>query len=537
MSEQQLTLFDLPIEPDEIGILLPPARLRSIDFSALEYPVAQRSIYEYIRTYFPSQFNDFVASNGVLMLADIMASCVAKLALRSDLVANDATLVTCTSEEAAINHLALINQRWRIQTPAVVAIEVSVASPLSTDLVIPPGMTFNVRGPNRSQVLYELYRAPGDFTSNVVVPAGKRGVIAHGVEGKFASPFTATSPGGPNQVITIQNSEILEDPLLVQVATGDDSVEWVVTFDPLERFGPNDKVVQARIYTDRAELLFGDNTTGRAPLAGQRVTVSYRVGGGSRGRIGTAAINETRSIAPAPPATALVEVLFRNVAPSVGGVDRETLDQVKRRAPRDFAVRAFASDRPASIVTPMDYAHVAGSFTHPHFGSIAKAVAALRSSINANQVELYVLAYGSGGLATPSPGLRRALRTYINEFNVATDDVLVLDGVTKPVDVDMTVVVAKNADATVVKTKVWDALNQYFDVSNWDMGQPLYVSDIVETVAKVDGVRYVDLFTPANNLLATNEFASAGSTGVGINEIVVPGLLDVKFFYEVPNRK
>jgi hypothetical protein len=67
---QQLTLFDLPISPDEIGVVLEPANLRRLDFSALDFGTMQRAIIEYIKTYFPTFFNDFVAANGIIMVTE-----------------------------------------------------------------------------------------------------------------------------------------------------------------------------------------------------------------------------------------------------------------------------------------------------------------------------------------------------------------------------------------------------------------------------------------------------------------------------------
>ena len=63
-----LTYFDLPTNPEQFGVALTPASLRKIDFSGLDFDTSRKAIYEYIATYFPDQFNDFVASNGIVMI-------------------------------------------------------------------------------------------------------------------------------------------------------------------------------------------------------------------------------------------------------------------------------------------------------------------------------------------------------------------------------------------------------------------------------------------------------------------------------------
>lgn len=530
MSEK--TLFDLPSAPEQIGVLLPPAKLRRINFSALDFTTAQRATVEYIQSYYPEEFNDFVASSGVIMMTEIQSSNVAKISLRADLLANEAFLPSSVTEVAVTNHLALINQKIRQQTPAVVDIEVSVSQALTTDLQIPPGLLFQTRGPDGLPVYYELYRSPGDFLSPVVIQAGKRGVIAYGLEGRFVSDVVTTSTGGPNQSFTINADGALEQPIFVTIETGSESQDWKVTTDPLEIYNPTDRVVNVQLFSDVIVFTFGDNITGKAPLAGQRLRFRYRIGGGIRGRISSNAINESRSISPQPPATSPVQVLFRNTSPSSGGTNRETLEQAKKRAPRDFVVRAFASDRPASIVTDGDYAQVASTFAHPVFGSVAKAVATIRTGRNANLIEVYVLVEGPDGLTTPNAGLKLALKTFFSDYNVMTDTVEILDGTLKPINLDMTVVVNRNADATYVKRRVTEALDDFFDTTNRELGQALYTSDIVELVGGIDGVSYVDLFTPNDNILPTGKLADPESSGVGVNELVIEGAREVKFYYE-----
>jgi hypothetical protein len=520
------TLFDLPSSPEAFGVVLPPARLRRLDFSGLDYTTARRAIIEYINTYYPEQFNDFVASNGIMMLVEIVASVVAKLSLRGDILANEATLPTAQTEQAVINHLALINQRIRRQTPAVVDVEVSVDLPISTDVEITAGSTFTTTGgPDGKKITYEVFRSPGDWSSKIIIPAGKRGVIAWGVEGQFTSPVIVTSSGGPNQTFEISEQNILEDPIFVTVTVGNSSEDWTVITEPIERFGPNDKVVEVNFFDNNAVFRFGDDLTGQAPPSGAEISFRFRVGGGIRGRIGANQIDSQLQISPNPPANAAVSVRFRNVSPSSGGTDRETLTQAKKRAPKDFATQR-------SIVTASDYAQTASAFAHPVFGAISKAVATIRTSLNSNLVEIYALAEGPDGIPTaPNAGLKAGLETYFNNLNVLTDHVSVLDGNIRPVDIEMTVVVSRNVDASVVKDRVEAAIDDFFDISRWDMGQGLFTSNLIEVVEAIDGVSYVDLFQPSDNIL-TNSSDATGSDGVKFSELIIEGKRTTSYYYE-----
>jgi len=527
MANQREALFDLPTEPDEFGVLLPPADLKRLDFSGLEYTTARRAILEYIKTYFPTEFNDFVASNGIIMIMEILSAITGKLSLRSDMLANEAFLTTAKTEEAIINHLELINQKLKRQTPAVVDIEVSVGQEVLSDIEIAAGTTFSLTGPDNKLLTYEVFRAPGDFISSIVIPAGKRGVIAHGIEGAFETVVSHTSAGGPNQEIVIEKENFLSNPMFVTVKTGASEEEWDVLFDPIERFGPNDKVVEVSFIENVAILRFGDDITGAAPIAGQTVDVKYRTGGGVRGRIGVGQIDETRTVTPLPPYDAAVTVRFRNIASSSGGTDKESLNNAKKRAPRDFALHN-------SIVTAQDYAQVASSFAHPAFGSVSKAVATIKTSLNANKVEIYVLAEDLDFKPVlPSAGLKSGLKTFYENLNVLTDHVEIFDGVLHPVDTDMTVVIDRNADAAVVKERVESAIDQFFDPNLWDMGQALYVSNLIDAVNNVDGVAYVDLFSPVDNILTTENISDATDDDkISPNELVVEGQRTMNYFYQ-----
>lgn len=525
------TFFELPNTPDEFGVVLPPSNLRRLDFSGLDFTTSRRALIEYIKTYFPDDFNDFVASNGIMMLVEIVSSTTGKLSLRGDILANEGTLPTSKTEEAVVNHLALINQRIKRQSPAVTDIEITVDQPTFTDLEVTAGTSFSTGGPDGNPVYYEVYRAPGDWTGKIVLPAGSRGVIAYGLEGRFASPVVVTSAGGANQKYVVQDNQILESPILVTVVVGATREEWKVITEPIERYASTDKVVEVNFIEDKATFRFGDDVTGQAPLSGSVIEFRYRVGGGIRGRIGVGQIDASRQLSPLPPANAGVSVRFRNVSPSSGGTDRESLDAAKQRAPRDFALQG-------SIVTAGDYAQAAGSFSHPVFGSVAKSLATIRTSRNANSVEIYALAIGPDGVpVAPNAGLKAGLVTYFSDLNVLTDSVTILDGALRPVDIDMAVVINRNSDASIIKERVETAITDYFKLDRWEMGNPFYLSNFIEAIKRIDGIAYIDVLLPSGNILPTGTVAGeTDGEGVGFNELIVEGSRKVSYYYERGNR-
>lgn len=523
------TYFDLPTNPEQFGVALTPASLRKIDFSGLDFDTSRKAIYEYIATYFPDQFNDFVASNGIVMITEIVSSIVAKLSLRADLLANESTLPTARTEQAVVNHLALINQKIRNATPAITDVEVSIDNPSFTDIQIPGGLVLSVNGPNNTLLNYEVFKSPYDFTGDIVIPAGKRGVIAYGIEGITGVSDSVISAGGPNQVMNIADTNILDSPITIKVVYGNVSSFYTVIFDPIERYGPNDPVAEVTITSTGITIQFGDDITGKSPKIGSVITVTYRKGGGLRGRIGAFVLDTMKQMRANPPASAPVSVRFRNITAAVGGTDRESITDAKRRAPKDYALQR-------SIVTASDYAQAAKSFAHPAFGSVAKAVAGARIGLRASIVDLYILALGANGLSNPSAGLKKGLETYISSLNVMTDTVVIHDGRMKKVSLKANVILNSGAEASVVKEKTEAMITSYFDIANWEMGQAFYISSLVEAIQSVDGVLYVDVFSPVNNILSDPVIASDSSptavNRIGANEIIVLDSRETYYYYE-----
>lgn len=528
MADEQ-TFFDLPTDPEEFGVVLDPPNLRRIDFSALEFVEMRRAIIEYMQTYFSDIFNDFVANNGVIMFAELVSYLSDVLSNRSDVIADEAFLPTAQTEEAVDQHLFLINNKIKRATPAVVDIEISIPTETATAVNLPPGLQFNISGADGNPLIYELYRAPGDFISNVTIFPGSRGIIGFGLEGAFATPFSFESAGGPNQSIDIIDVRILDEPIVVTVTTGDTSEDWTKV-DTLERAEANDKVFEVIFTEDRAKVRFGNDVAGRALLAGQQVTVRYRTGGGIRGRIGTNAINETRPVTPESPASAPVNVLFRNPNPSNGGKDKESLDEARLRAPKESAALSSAT-------SGEDYAVLSKSFSHPIYGAVLKSVATVKTSLNANIVFLNVLAAGPDDIPVlPSLGLKTALTQFFDDINVLTDEVRVEDAAIKPITFRANVIISRTVDPSILRDRIDTAITEFFDQSKFELGQSLYLAQLYTVLQSIDGVQTVQIREPVDDIIrATDADTTASDNRVRFDELITLGDLQIKIFSEKIN--
>jgi len=520
------TYFKLPNSPEEFGVVLESPNLRRIDFSALEYPEIRRALIEYIKTYHPDQFNDFVANNGIIMLVELISYLGSVLTQREDIIADDGFLPTSQSITAVDQHLFLINNKIQRATPAIIDMAITLPSAAPTSVRIPAGTHFNLAGADGAPVTYEIFRAPNDFDSEIIIFPGARGVVAFGIEGSFAEPLTVESAGGSNQIIEILDEDILEEPIVVEVVTGNESVRWR-RVDTREQASAQDEIYEIKFHDEGISIVFGDNIAGKAPIAGQRLTVLYRLGGGRRGRIPANAINESRPISPDSPISAPVQVLFRNPAPSNGGMDIESIASAKKRAPKESAILQ-------SAVSGENYSVKAKTFNHPIFGSVLKAVATVRTSLNANIVELYILAIGPDDIPVlPSKGLKQGLVTYFADVDVLTDETRVLDGAIKPINVNATVIISRNSDPALIRDAVDVAVTEFFDQTNFDMGQELHLSKLYKTLGDIEGVQYVKIYSPQDDVIVSGKIATeTPANQIGFNELIVLGEVQIKIYFE-----
>jgi hypothetical protein len=122
---------------------------------------------------------------------------------------------------------------------------------------------------------------------------------------------------------SIQDHPALEDSVELSMKERDGEFDW----EPTQTFtfrGPGDRVFT--VDREKGLLRFGDGLTGRVPVVKrgvQNVTLSYFVGGGEQGNIGSGLSFE---------GLADTDLKATNLVPAEGGAERESLEVARRRA-------------------------------------------------------------------------------------------------------------------------------------------------------------------------------------------------------------
>jgi hypothetical protein len=293
---------------------------------------------------------------------------------------------------------------------------------------------------------------------------------------------------------------------LVGTVQGRPPVRWTVQRDLLN--SPPDApdfVVETEV-DGTAFLRFGDDTHGQRPTPGTSFVATYRVGGGTRGNVGAEAI---RHAVAADPAIRNV----RNPLPAQGGIEPESIAEVRHKAPFAFRTQARA-------VTPEDYQTMAQR--HPQ---VQRAAATFRWTGSWWTVLLTVDRLG--GLPVDA-SFANEIRRFVEPFRTAGHDLDVNGPTFVPLEIEARVQVEPDHFRSDVKTALMQLFSSHtlpdgrrgvFHPDNFTFGQSVYLSPLYAAARKLDGVQFLTIVTFQRQGRSSTDALRQGRLDLGRLEI------------------
>ena len=178
-----------------------------------------------------------------------------------------------------------------------------------------------------------------------------------------------------------------------------------------------------------------------------------------------------------------------NPMPAAGGVDPETLEQVRQYAPQAFRTQKRA-------VTPEDYATMAEKHSE-----VQRAAATLRWTGSWHTVFLTIDRVDGGEI---DAAFENELREYLEQYRMAGQD-LEIDGPQYvALELEMMVCVASDYFRSDVLAALQDVFSSgtradgslgFFNPDKFTFGQGVYLSQLYAAAQEVAGVRYVEINT------------------------------------------
>lgn len=227
-----------------------------------------------------------------------------------------------------------------------------------------------------------------------------------------------------------------------------------------------------------ARLRFGNGKLGMRPLPRANFVTTYRIGNGSAGNIGAETLAHIVT-----PTSAVTRV--RNPLPAVGGVDPESLEEVRNRAPYAFRTQKRA-------VTAQDYSDVSRRSS-----GVQRAAASFRWTGSWHTA--FVTVDREAGAAV-SADFETQMRAFLEPYRMAGVDLDIDEPRHVSVELDMEVCVKPEYFRAHVRRALLDELSNreltggrrgFFHPDKFTFAQAIYLSAIYDAAQAVAGVESV----------------------------------------------
>ncbi len=276
---------------------------------------------------------------------------------------------------------------------------------------------------------------------------------------------------------------------------------------------PNDREFVVESETDGATYLrFGDRQFGARPAAGTIFTASYRAGTGVSGNVGASAIAHLVSNDPAISDEVIAGV--SNPLAARGGIEPETMEQVRQNAPNAFRTQERA-------VTPDDYALTARRCS----ADVQRAAATFRWTGSWRTVFLTVDRFGGKQV---DEGFERDVRLCMERYRMAGHDLEVDGPLYVSLEIAMAVCVKRGyliADVKAALREMFsgrtspDGRRGLFHPDNFTFGQTVFLSSFYAAAQAVAGVDSVEITKFHRQGSPSDEALTSGRLTLGRLEI------------------
>ncbi len=275
---------------------------------------------------------------------------------------------------------------------------------------------------------------------------------------------------------------------------GGGSEPWTVVRDLLDSDDTDANVVVDVDAAGRPTLRFGDADYGRQLIDAAEVAASYRIGIGRAGNIGAEGLYHVVVPNPKPPTWPTSVTHVRNPLAATGGVDAETIEEVRQRAPAAFRATQYRA------VTEDDYRRAALTAR-----GVAGAVASFRwtgswytAFVGIDPADPDMILTDARGHTRLLPAFRDSVLDVLNRYRLAGYDLEVRSARYVPLDIEIQLclkagffqgdVVEAAIEALAGRRQATARKPGLFDPTNLTFAQPIYLSQVYAAVEAVDGV-------------------------------------------------
>ena len=251
---------------------------------------------------------------------------------------------------------------------------------------------------------------------------------------------------------------------------------------------------------------------GITPSPNTTMFVKYRVGGGSDSNLGPNVLkslgiinmNVTGSDANIN-AAVRKSLRVNNSFPALGGKDIPSIEEIRNLVRYNFASQNRA-------VTLKDYqsriTQMPGKFGVPFRSGIFE---------EQNKIKIYILGLNSSAKLTNSStsALKENIAEYLSDYRMLNDYVEVTNGRIINLGFQVDLMIDKKVSQAQVISQVISEIESYMNINNFQMGDNIYLSNLIEKINNVGGVL---------NIIDLRVYNKVGEGKYSLNEISQPYL-------------
>ena len=235
--------------------------------------------------------------------------------------------------------------------------------------------------------------------------------------------------------------------------------------------------------------MINNDSLGVLPKAGMTMFVKYRVGGGVETNVAEGAINTISSYdvsigcngqsVDASMADAVRRSLsVNNVTPSLSGKDMPSETEVRN-------LIKYSNGAQNRCVTVKDYYERILKMPPKYGTPFRVGVQEENNKIRINTLGIDAEKHLNGMLPD---FLVKNMVNYLSGYKMINDFVEIMPGKVINISIEADVYIAKDYNTTNVIKNVISTISEYMDIERHQMGEDIYIGDIIKEVMKIDGV-------------------------------------------------
>ena len=446
---------------------------QNVDYTTRDYEGFRNDMLTLLKEKIP-EYSDFSQSDMGVVLIELLAHGLDIISYYNDRIANEMFPDTAIDRESIVKHCRRLGYELQNAVPSQFK-QVFKITPQTYDYFIPRGLKLTTSGEDIIEFeLIEDLLIPANCTGTEMDEDGNylyTALVEHG--NTITSDVIGTSNGQPYQEFTLSYQNVILDSLEVFIRNEHTIEEWTRVANFIESDRTSKTYMVEVLDNGFCKIIFGNGSSGMIPPQYENgISANYRTGGGIDGNVSLYNINDI----PSKPAVILETF---NVEQTLLGSDAETVEQARVHAPLSLRTLWRA-------VTLYDYENLLLQEFPEEILSV-KAVA----EVDRFTISIYVLTNSPLG-DLPEENKQKYL-DFLEERKEIGYNLVLNAPKYSDVTLNINVKTTKANFNENIKNIVMAHLHANYDVTSFNFGQELIISQVMKDILMLDGIIDVNI--------------------------------------------